>query len=116
MNVINLTPHAVVLRSPDGTDTAIPSSGICRVQAATKDTGKSVAGLPVQIKTFWQVEGLPEVQPGTAFIVSGMVLSALKEAGSTRGDVFAPATSPADGAVRDDDGRITAVTKLDGLI
>ncbi|RME25645.1 MAG: hypothetical protein D6800_07370, partial [Candidatus Zixiibacteriota bacterium] len=52
------------------------------------------------------VEGLPDPQDGTVYLVSSMVLSAVRG----RRDVVAPDTGPT--AIRDETGRITAVTRL----
>jgi hypothetical protein len=114
MQLVNLTPHALTLRAADGTDAVVPPSGtVARVAAAATDTGKTVAGLPVQTTTLGEVTDLPEPTTGTTYLVSAMVLGAL--AGSGRSDVFAPATGPKDGAVRDDQGHIVAVTRLNGV-
>jgi hypothetical protein len=72
-----------------------------------------VAGLPLPVlpaPVCGAVEGLPAPQEGVVFIVSGMVLEALR--GSGRSDVFAPGTGPTDGAVRNDKGQILGVTTL----
>lgn len=75
MNIVNLTPHAIVLRD--------------------------VEGIPVP------VHAIPDESPGALYLVSGMVLARVQ-----RPDVFAPATGPQDGAVRDGAGRLVAVTRL----
>ena len=106
--IINLTPHPIVVRT-DGGDVTIPASG----QVARVTSRQELAGhieldgvkIPVQKTTFGQVEGLPEPQDGTIYIVSGLVMTALA---GTRDDVVQPDTSPA-GAIRDADGRIVAV-------
>jgi membrane-bound lytic murein transglycosylase len=59
---------------------------------------------------FGEVNGLPDPQDGFAFVVSGMVGSALT--GSGRADVFMPGTGPNDGARRNEAGHITGVTRL----
>jgi hypothetical protein len=60
--------------------------------------------------TFGEVTGLPAPQAGMFFIVSGMVGAAL--AGRGRADVFVPGTGPNDGALRNEQGHIIAVTRL----
>jgi len=55
-------------------------------------------------------KGDPE--PGLVYIVSAMVGAALREAGVSRPDVLCPGTGPQDGAIRDPEGRIQAVTRL----
>jgi hypothetical protein len=112
--LMNLTPHALTLRAADGSDTTLPPSGtVARVAASSTATGQTVGGLPVQVTTFGQVTDLPDPQDGAVYLVSALVLSAL--AGSGRQDVFAPATGPRDGAVRNDAGHIVAVTRLNGV-
>jgi hypothetical protein len=46
------------------------------------------------------------------FVVSLLVASALQSANVFRHDVVCPGTGPQDGAVRDEQGRILAVTRL----
>lgn len=113
MTVINLTPHALTLRAPDGTDNVIPPSGtVARVSNTPgSPTGDQVGGVPVvSADTTGEVTGLPEPVEGTVFIVSGFVGSAL--AGSGRDDVLVPGTGPKDGAIRNERGHIVAVTCL----
>ena len=113
MRIVNLTPHNITLRAEDGTDTTIaPSGTVARVATIPGEpTGRIVGGVlvfgPDQVG---EVTGLPEPIEGTVFIVSGFVAAAL--AGSGRGDVFAPGTGPADGAVRNERGHVVAVTRL----
>lgn len=109
MNLINLTPHAIVIRTPDGDTTIAPSGTIARV-SATPGAVHDVAGFPCPVAdppVVGAVTGIPDAQDGVAYIVSGMVLSA-----TDRADVFGPGTGPADGAVRNEDGHIIAVTRL----
>ncbi len=66
-------------------------------------------GVPLFAATsFGEVEGLPEPEAGTVFIVSGLVGGQVKG----RDDVVVPGTGPKDGAVRNDAGHIVAVTRL----
>jgi hypothetical protein len=93
MTIINLTPHAIVLRAPDGADTTIPASGeVARVATIPgEDTGRMAGGVPVfGADRPGAVEGLPEPRPGVVLVVSGFVAAAL--AGSGRADVVAPGT------------------------
>lgn len=110
MNLVNLTPHAIVLQAADGTETTVPASGtVARVQA-TAGTAWMVDGMPIPVygpTTYGAVEGIPPPVDGTAYIVSGMVLAATQ-----RVDVFAPGTGPQDGAVRNERGQVRAVTRL----
>ena len=82
VNFVNCTPHEVVLN--DGTTFA--PSGVCpRISSGYTEPDANGVATP----TFGEVEGLPEPQEGTLYIVSGMVLSAVKD----RDDLVAPATS-----------------------
>jgi len=111
--LVNLTPHPIGL-SVDGVITTIPTSGtVARVSTTLGAQCDTLHGLPVFLPpTFGPVEGLPEAQEGTVFIVSLLVASALQAAGAFRTDVVCPGTGPQDGAVRDEQGRILAVTRL----
>ena len=101
----NLTPHPISLQLPSGERTTFPPSGqLARVTTEEVVTGE-FAGVPVIRRQFGAVTGLPE--DGEACIVSAMVLSAIPA--GTPG-VYAPDTGPT--AVRDDAGRIVAVTRL----
>jgi hypothetical protein len=112
MYLLNLTPNAITLRAPDGTDTVIPPSGtVARVSIATRAL-EVVAGIPVPVagaQRFGGVEGLPAPAPGMMFIVSAPALSALR---GSRPDVVGPGTGPNDAAIRNEAGHIVAVTRL----
>lgn len=115
-NLVNLTPHAIVIAVGEHRMTVPPSGQVARVtQNPTRSLGVQAmgpeTGLLVPIiaaPEFGPVEGLPAPVVGTILIVSGLVLAHC----GGRLDVFAPATGPADGAIRDDAGRIAAVTRL----
>jgi formylglycine-generating enzyme required for sulfatase activity len=110
MKVVNLTPHAIVLRSASGEDTTIPASGQVARVASTPGAVGPVDGLPVPVArptVYGDVEGLPAPEAGTIYVVSALVLGR-----TNRPDVFAPGTGPQDGAVRNEKGHITAVTRL----
>jgi hypothetical protein len=118
--LINLTPHALTLRAMvDGqpVDTTIPPSGtVARVSVTPgvllgrgSDAAKICDACPLYTApTLGAAEGLPDPAIGVIYVVSGRVL----DASVGRRDVFGPGTGPADGAVRDDGGRIIAVTRL----
>jgi hypothetical protein len=111
--LVNLTPHPIGL-SVDGVVTTIPTSGtIARVSSTPGEQCGTLHGVPLFLPpTFGQIEGLPPMQEGTVFIVSLLVASALQSAALFRPDVVCPGTGPQDGAVRDEQGRILAVTRL----
>lgn len=109
MNVINLTPHDVTIASPAG-EFIYESAGVARVATLPAES-TAVEGLPCPVipsPVFGEVEGLPAPVEGTVYLVSGLVLARC----AGRSDVFAPATGPKDGAIRDAGGRILAVTRL----
>jgi hypothetical protein len=110
--MINCTPHAITLRAATGEDTIVPPSGTVARVSSTPGALEMVEGLPVPVagmQTFGGVEGLPEPTPGTMFIVSALVLSALR---GSRPDVVGPGTGPNDGAIRNEKGHVIAVTRL----
>jgi hypothetical protein len=111
--LLNLTPHDIVVRI-GGVDRVYLKSGrVARVVTATVPAG-TVAGIPVFHDTAGVVEGLEYDQAGQIVpcLVSGMVLAALPA--GTKG-VYAPATGPNDGAIRNEKGHIVAVVALKGL-
>lgn len=103
--MLNLTPHAIVLRTAAGDVAFQPSGTVARVSTIAADTGRVVAGVRVVRNTYGPVQGLPA--DGTPCIVSGMVLAALP-AGTP--NVYAPATGAT--AIRDERGQVIAVTEL----
>ena len=122
MNLKNLTPHAVRIRldgearaEPLPYDLVIPPEPIQARVATHSVVVGHVLGIPVIVSVRGRIEDLPEPALGVAYIVLLIVLDALRAQGSTRRDVFAPATGPSDGAIRTKDGQIFAVTRLVGL-
>lgn len=120
MHFVNLTPHRIVIRTPAREFIVEPSGEVARVQTRIIDAGRNYVdgvGVTCEMKEYMRVEGLPNegVQPGAWYLVSSMVLAALKERGIRRSDVAAPATGPGDHAVRDAAGNIVAVTRLNVL-
>jgi hypothetical protein len=111
MKLVNLTPHEVViLDSNDNIIAKIPPSGtVARVESG-EELISVINGIPVYKVSYGNIQGLPEPEPGTVYIVSIVVLSALKEKGINRKDVVAPNTNPSKhGAVRDPSGKIVGV-------
>lgn len=68
MVLVNLTPHAIVLRGTDGDVTIAPSGTVARVATIPgADTGVQAGGIPVfSSPAFGDVEGLrgPQPRPG----------------------------------------------------
>ena len=109
--LVNLTPHEItILDENNNVVLRLPPSGtIARV--TTRETQvATINGIPVYKTEYGEVEGLPDPQPGTIYIVSLLVLQALKARGIDRNDVVAPNTSPSPmGAVRNEKGQIIGV-------
>ena len=82
MKFANFTPHTIVLNG----GVELPSVGVARV-ANTFSTFDANGVCDVH---FGDIQGLPEPQEDTLFVVSALVLSAAKAAGRT--DCVAPAT------------------------
>ena len=97
--MINLTQHPIVI----GSTTIPPSGTVARVSTVERVVGE-FNGVPVIERSFGEVVGLPE--EGTPCIVSAMVASAAPG----RKGVFAPDTGAT--AIRDEQGRVVAVTRL----
>ena len=100
--LINLTPHAITIVRDGGNITLPPSGTIARCTVARRQVG-SVDGIPINRTVFGAVEGLPDPQPGTYYIVSALVAQACPD----RHDLLLP-----DDTVRDDQGRIVGCRAL----
>lgn len=120
MSLTNLCPHAIrytaVIEGQPMIVTLPSSPEPARVETQSHETGL-IDGVPVQMQTYGDITGLPpyDHMSPKRYVVSGIVLAALKLAGSTRPDVMAPATGPRDNAMRGADGQIIAVTKMNVL-
>lgn len=122
--LINLTPHDIRLVLMDGNDVVIRASGnVARIgtvsgdqsyllpagYGADKDYDAHWGCVPVHERTVWgEPVGLPSPVPGTVYLVSALFAGRVGD----RNDVLYPGTGPQDGAHRDDQGRVTAVTRL----
>lgn len=115
MEIINATPHPIVLFGADCPDTLAstdapaplvtyaPSGTLARAAQTRADVGV-LNGVPVGASSFGEVEGLPAPAPGVWYIVSGLVLAA----GADRPDLLAPARP-----VRDEAGRVVGCRAWD---
>ena len=115
MKFINLTPHTVRLNN----GREFPASGqVARVKVTHKLAGWLSDGpdgpveldddffseaVPLYRPAFGQIEGLPAPEPGTVYVVSGMVAAACRD----RNDVVCPATGHPETVRRD--GQIWSV-------
>ena len=100
MSVIkNYTPHPIHLLDELGNTirTFVPE-GLVRLSAKTVELTKQIDGCRITVTEFGEAEGLPSQEPGTYYIVSQMVKSALSW---DRQDLLVPAE-----VVRDSNGNI----------
>lgn len=104
LELVNLTPHEIVLRTDQGDIKIAPNAPAARVQTEQKVVGM-INGIPLVKTIFGDVENVPDPQKDVIFIVSSLVASRLPE----RPDVVAPDTGPT--AVREN-GQIVAVTRF----
>ncbi|MEK4951905.1 hypothetical protein NST12_16560 [Bacillus sp. FSL W8-1127] len=115
MNFVNLTPHTLTIVDDSGRAilSVAPSGNVARVATQQTVVG-NVAGIDVVRTVFGDVDGLPAPQPDTVYIVSTLVLQALKANGVDRDDVVAPDTSPTS-VIRNADGQIVGVKRFQVL-
>lgn len=128
--VVNLTPHTInfivshslerdLIGTPeyvteDRTYALPPSGTVARCKVDREETDRIIAQdidgwditLPISKTRFGEVEGLPEPEEGTIYIVSNLVAQAV----SHREDVFFP-----DDIVRDSQGNIIGCRGLGKL-
>jgi hypothetical protein len=117
--IINCTPHAITLVSDhnvafdpksrsyklnEGEEVVIkatipPSGEVARCSMTEQIVGE-VNGTPLVKNTYGQIEGLPEPQPDTFYVVSALVATAAK-----RPDLLIPSRM-----VRDNEGKILGCT------
>lgn len=109
---INLTPHPIgFVDQDDNLLLRVESTAVARVSSQTTTVGYfriNGVQVPRTHTEYGQVEGLPDPTPGTIFIVSGMIISALAQQGIHRDDLFTPGLQ-----VRDDQGRVIGCRSLD---
>lgn len=104
---VNLTPHPITVFKGEEKIEIPPSGEVARVGVEQKKVGE-LNGIPVHKSIFGDVEGLPEPRENTVYIVSTVVLQALKAKNIVRRDLVSPDTTP-NGVVRDEEGRIIGV-------
>lgn len=97
-NVVNLTPHDIVLCG-----TTIASSGIARCETIVQHIGE-IAGVKVNKKRFGEVTGLPEAKADTIYVVSAIVAQAVS---GKRDDVYV-----VDDTIRNELGQIVGCNAL----
>ena len=104
-SIVNLTPHTVTIVDQDGATVATiaPSDLVARVATRSEKVGETEGGIPLYATRYGQVVGLPEPEPDTIYIVSGMLLAAVPH----RMDVWQPGE-----LLRDEAGRVVGCVGL----
>lgn len=97
VNLINLTPHAVNFVTADGRQIDVQPEGIIARLEQKDVLSRWIGRIPVYKTEYGEVQNLPDPQPDTIYIVSGMVLSQVPE----RDDVLAPGA-----LIRNDAGQV----------
>ena len=99
---VNLTPHDIVIFRRDGKRVLIPATGkVARVSVRCEQITDE-DGIPVMKNVYGDVEGLPDPEANTIYIVSSLVACRAQ-----RVDVLVP-----NDFVRDDSGRIIGCRSL----
>ena len=107
---VNLTPHEITVYDSTGQNVILkipPSGKVARVSVFSRVIGE-INGIPIRRAEYGEVQDLPEPKEGVIYIVSTVLLIALREKGIARDDVVAPDTNP-DSVVRDPQGRVIGV-------
>lgn len=117
-NIVNLTPHPVVVRDEEGNPlVTIPSSGrMARVQETNSPAGELVVDgitVPLLEKRFSGiVEGLPlSPEEGTTYVVPLLTAVAAKAAGRSTRDLLVPGVP-----TRGENGTVNGCRSLARLI
>lgn len=100
MNLINLTPHPIVI---SGHETIDPSGYIARVNLQLCQAGE-VNGIPLMVSKNLGVCNLPDPQPDTMYIVPSLVRQQVPE----RTDLCSPAK-----LIRNAHGGVVACSALE---
>lgn len=90
MNIINLTPHTIVVEKPNGERVSFPPSGTVARVAVRNVPDSPLDGIPVSRPEYGPVEGLPNPEEGTTYIVSMLVGGRV----SGRSDIVGPDSGP----------------------
>ena len=104
MRIINLTPHAIVVDA-NGTVATFEASGAVARVTTTQSNHSVVCGIPVVATVYGDVDFGCDIAEDNCYIVSAMVLSAIKEL-QIEGSFVAPNTSK---ATRNELGHIVSV-------
>jgi hypothetical protein len=107
MEIVNLTPHPLNIKTVDDRIITIqPSGELARVSESREQLpviNHREGNISVTRATYGEIENLPDPEDGKIFVVSALVLARARG----RNDVFAPGL-----AIRDEAGRVIG---CDGL-
>jgi len=108
MKLRNFTPHRVIVYAENAL-ARFESEGIARVVGKSRRVNwlEKELGYPCVRKIYTQIQGLPEPEPDTMYIVSLIVLQAAKN----RSDIICPDTGP-ESCVRAADGTIMGIRRF----
>lgn len=106
MNIVNLTPHDVLVVDDDNRVLMnIPSSDlVARLKTQPVNVGR-INGVPLVKHKCISFINLPVPDPGTMFLVSSLI-----QQFSSRGDLIAPDTGPS--CVRDNGRNVVAIRQF----
>lgn len=102
MEIVNLTPHVIVVKNGEFEKVYEPSGFVARVELIEEKIGE-LDSFPI-FGAKVAGNNLPAPEVGKRFLVSAMILALAKELG--RDDCLAPATNQAE---RNDKGHIVSV-------
>lgn len=112
MRIVNLCPHEIDLKLPDGIEVVLPAAGVpARVlvtrgepeELKLQQNGDAPVAIRVSSSCYGEVAGLPGPREGTRYVVSYPVAYACLD----RGDLLVP-----DDLIRDDRGTVVACQSL----
>lgn len=86
MRILNYTPHTVNVFTDSREVRSFASMGSARCTEETIIT-RNIDGIDISQTTLGEVEGLPDPQPNTMYIVSRLILVACRD---TRNDLLVP--------------------------
>lgn len=98
MTLLNMTPHALNVVCEDNTIITIEPSGTVARVSQNMELVTDINGIPVYRSQYGELEGLPEPQAHTRYILSAMAATAAKAAG--RDDILSPGE-----LIRDENGQ-----------
>lgn len=107
---VNLTPHPVTIRKPDGSEITIAPSGVVARVNSSEEVLQALDGIPVIQRKWGDIQFGGSIEPDKIYIVSSLVLSALQNGSPLAHSMVAPDTGET--ALRDEKGQIRAVTRL----